>query len=148
MHISALRERPDDVGVLADYFLAEQNRLNDTRIKGITRETQSLLKRYDWPGNVRELQNLVQRMCILKRVGFIERDDLPPQFLGDDAYPQQLGLYVPSEGMDMTAMLERLEGQLLRQALEKADGNKAAAARLLGLNRTTLVEKVKRLKIE
>jgi DNA-binding NtrC family response regulator len=97
---------------------------------------------------VRELQNLMQRLSILKRVGQIELEDLPAQFHGDNPPPPQLGLYVPSEGMDMADTLERLETSLVKQALQKADGNKAAAARLLGLNRTTLVEKVKRLRIQ
>ncbi len=148
LHIPPLRERTADIETLASHFLAEQNRVNSTQLLGFTKETFTLMKRYDWPGNVRELQNLVQRLSILKRTGFIERDDLPPQFSGDSANAQQLGLYVPSEGMDMAGTLERLEVQLLEQALEKAEGNKAAAARLLGLNRTTLVEKVKRLQID
>jgi DNA-binding NtrC family response regulator len=147
MHISPLRERPMDVPVLAEYFLKEQNLVNKTRIVGFTREVLSYMKRYDWPGNVRELENLVQRLSILKQVGYIERDDLPPQFLGNEQYSQQLGLYVPSEGLDMAGTLEKLEKQILTQALRKSEGNKAAAARLLGLNRTTLVEKVKRLHI-
>ncbi len=148
MHLVALRERPMDVLVLADYFVREQNLVNKTRILGFTKEVQTHLKRYDWPGNVRELENLVQRLSILKQIGYIERDDLPPQFLGSEQYSQQLGLYVPSEGLDMAGTLEKLEKQILEQALRKVSGNKAAAARLLGLNRTTLVEKVKRLQID
>ncbi len=146
-HIPPLRDRPVDVAVLAEFFLKQQNAVNKTRILGFTKETLSYMKRYEWPGNVRELENLVQRLSILKQVGFIERDDLPPQFLGNEQPSQQLGLYVPSEGIDMAGTLERLERQILTQALRKVDGNKAAAARLLGLNRTTLVEKVKRLQI-
>ena len=148
MHLAALRERPNDVPVLADFFVAQQNRVNRTRILGFTKEVTTYLKRYEWPGNVRELENLIQRLSILKQIGYIERDDLPPQFLGNGNAVQQLGLYVPSEGLDMPETLENLERQILAQALRKADGNKAAAARLLGLNRTTLVEKVKRLKVD
>lgn len=148
MHLTPLRERPMDVPLLAEYFLEEQNLVNKTRIIGFTREVFTYLKRYDWPGNVRELENLVQRLSILKQAGYIERDDLPSQFTGGEHQAQQLGLYVPSEGIDMAGTLERLERQILEQALRKVSGNKAAAARLLGLNRTTLVEKVKRLQIE
>lgn len=148
VHLPPLRSRPMDVALLAEHFVREQNLVNRTQIRGLTKETIALLQRYDWPGNVRELENLIQRLSILKRVGFIERDDLPPQFHGSGQAGQQLGLYVPSEGMDMAEVFERLETQLLTQALRKSDGNKAAAARLLGLNRTTLVEKVKRLKIK
>ena len=147
IHLAPLRERPMDVPVLAEFFLREQNLVNKTRIVGFTAEVMTYMKRYEWPGNVRELENLVQRLSILKQVGYIEREDLPPQFLGNEQYAQQLGLYVPSEGIDMAGTLEKLEKQILEQALRKVDGNKAAAARLLGLNRTTLVEKVKRLQI-
>lgn len=148
MHVPPLRERPDDIPVIAEHLTQEQNRLNKTHLQGFSKAAMSAMKAYNWPGNVRELQNLMQRLSILKRVGQIELEDLPAQFHGDNPPPPQLGLYVPSEGMDMADTLERLETSLVKQALQKADGNKAAAARLLGLNRTTLVEKVKRLRIQ
>lgn len=148
LHLLPLRDRVPDIGVLAEFFLVEQNRVNDTALKGITSECYSHLKRYAWPGNIRELENLIQRVCILKRNGFVERDDLPHQITGVGKRHQQLGLYVPSEGMDMADTLGQLEVQLVSQALKKTNGNKAKAARLLGLNRTTLVEKIKRLKLE
>jgi DNA-binding NtrC family response regulator len=148
MHVPPLRERPDDIPVIAEHLTQEQNRLNKTHLQGFSKTALSAMKAYNWPGNVRELQNLMQRLSILKRVGQIELEDLPAQFHGDNPPPPQLGLYVPSEGMDMADTLERLETSLVKQALQKADGNKAAAARLLGLNRTTLVEKVKRLRIQ
>ncbi len=148
LHLLPLRDRIPDIPVLADYFLHAQNRINGTSLKGITSECYTHLKNYTWPGNIRELENLLQRVCILKRSGFVERDDLPAQITGIGKRSQQLGLYVPSEGMDMADTLGRLEVQLVSQALKKSEGNKAKAARLLGLNRTTLVEKIKRLKLE
>ncbi len=148
MHIPPLRERPTDIPVLIDAFMAEQNRVNQTQLSGVTRETLKVMQNYEWPGNVRELQNIMERVAILKRVGFVELEDLPERFFGDHPPPPQMGLYVPSEGMDMAEALSKLETNLLKQALQKADGNKAQAARLLGLNRTTLVEKVKRLKLD
>ena len=142
----ALRERPQDIPVLAAYFIALQNEEHGTSLVDLTREVRTLFKRYSWPGNVRELENLIQRLCIIKRAGFIEREDLPHQIV--DASPQPLiGLDVPSEGIDMTSTLDRLENKLLEGALKKAAGNKAQAARLLGINRTTLVEKLKRKQI-
>lgn len=148
MHVPPLRERPADIPVMCEYFLHEQNRLNKTHLKGFSREALKAMQSYGWPGNVRELQNLLQRLSILKRVGFVELEDLPAQFHGGHPPPPQIGLYVPSEGMDMAGMLERLETSLVKQALQKTDGNKAQAARLLGLNRTTLVEKVKRMRLD
>lgn len=146
VHMPALRERPQDIPVLYEHFIDRQNQINGTDIVDVTREVRTLLKRHEWPGNVRELQNLVERICILKRSGFIERDDLPASLLDSPPAPM-IGLDVPSEGIDMTDVLDRLEHRLLTRALRKAEGNKARAARLLGINRTTLVEKLKRKQI-
>ncbi|MEZ4458616.1 MAG: sigma-54 dependent transcriptional regulator [bacterium] len=145
VHLPPLRERPQDVPIIAKYLMAMFNRLNSTHILGINPQAMMAMTAYSWPGNVRELENLMNRLAILKRVGMLELSDLPEQFNGATPPPPQIGLYVPSEGMDMAETMEQLESSLVRQALEKADGNKAQAARLLGLNRTTLVEKVKRL---
>ncbi|MEC9400474.1 MAG: sigma-54 dependent transcriptional regulator [Myxococcota bacterium] len=146
LHMPALRERPQDIPILAAHFIALQNEEHGTGLVDLTREVRTLFKRYVWPGNVRELENLIQRISIIKRSGFIEREDLPPQIV--DASPQPLiGLDVPSEGIDMASTLDRLESRLLEGALKKASGNKAQAARLLGINRTTLVEKLKRKQI-
>lgn len=147
LHLLPLRERLDDIPVLAEFFLDEQNKINGTSLKGFTAECRTYFKRYNWPGNIRELENLIQRVCILKRTGLVERDDLPNQITGSGKRNQELGLYVPSEGMDMAGTLGKLETHLVAEALKKTNGNKAKAARLLGLNRTTLVEKIKRLKI-
>ena len=146
VHIPALREHPQDIPPLCEYFIEHHNERHHTHIVGITHETRSLLKRYQWPGNIRELEHLIERICVLKQSGFIERDDMPDHIL--NAPPMvHFGLDVPSEGIDMTDTLDRLERTLLESAIKKADGNKAHAARLLGINRTTLVEKLKRKNI-
>lgn len=145
VHLPPLRQRPHDVPVIAHHLMQVFNRLNSTHVLGIQPSAMMAMVNYSWPGNVRELENLMNRLAILKRVGILELGDLPEQFHGATPPPPQIGLYVPSEGMDMAETMEQLEASLVRQALEKADGNKAQAARLLGLNRTTLVEKVKRL---
>ena len=146
IHLPALRERPQDIPVLSRHFIEVQNDQHRTDLVDMTREVYTLFKRYEWPGNIRELENLIERLCILKGTGFIERDDIPPTILAAPVIPS-FGLDVPSEGIDMTDTLERLEKRLLTSALVKAEGNKARAARLLGINRTTLVEKLKRKQI-
>lgn len=148
VHLPALRDRPMDIPLLADYFIRKENETQQTNIVGLAPEARSLLRRYYWPGNVRELQNIIQRVCILKRNGLIQRDDLPEVLSEVPAPPPLVGLDVPSEGMDMPDTLDRLEARLLIIALRKSNGNKARAARLLGLNRTTFVEKLKRKRIE
>ncbi|MEM1349904.1 MAG: sigma-54 dependent transcriptional regulator [Myxococcota bacterium] len=147
IHMPALRERIMDIPPLAEHFIQRANTAYDASIAGMTSEVRTALKRYQWPGNVRELQNVVQRIAILKNSGFIEREDLDQQIISAPK-PTLLGLDVPSEGIDMAETLERLEERLLARALTKASGNKARAARLLGLNRTTFVEKLKRRKIQ
>lgn len=146
IELPALRDHPQDIIPLGDFFIQKHNVNHNTNIVGITHETRSLLKRYQWPGNIRELEHLLERVCVMKQSGFIERDDLPESVL--NAPPVvHFGLDVPSEGIDMTDTLDRLERTLLESAIKKADGNKAQAARLLGINRTTLVEKLKRKNI-
>lgn len=142
-----LRHRPMDIPALVDFFIEEQNAVHGTCIEKLSPTMRATLKKYPWPGNVRELKNLVQRICILKQVGSIQEEDLPPPVMNTH-FVDHLGLDVPSEGMDMAGTLERLEDQFLVKALDKAAGNKAKAARLLGLNRTTLVEKLKRKRID
>lgn len=143
----SLRHRPMDIPGLVEFFIEEQNALHGTSIEKLSPKMRATLKQYPWPGNVRELKNLVQRICILKQVGSIQEEDLPPPVMNTH-FVDHLGLDVPSEGMDMAGTLERLEDQFLVKALDKAAGNKAKAARLLGLNRTTLVEKLKRKRID
>ena len=146
IELPALRDHPQDIAPLCDHFIAQHHLAHGTLIAGVTHETRSLLKRYAWPGNVRELEHLITRLCARKKQGFIERDDLPDPIL--NAPPAaHFGLDMPSEGIDMTDTLDRLERNLLSGALKKADGNKARAARLLGINRTTFVEKLKRKNI-
>jgi DNA-binding NtrC family response regulator len=142
VHVPPLRERPMDILPLAEHFFAAHG-----AIDAMEPEVRAALRRYSWPGNVRELENLAERVSVLKGGGTVTPDDLPPSIR--DAPPQPIfGLDVPSEGIDMAQTLENLEERLLTRALDKAAGNKARAARLLGLNRTTFVEKLKRRRID
>jgi DNA-binding NtrC family response regulator len=136
-----LRERAGDVPLLAQHFLAK------APASGLTFQPEAMaaMERYSWPGNVRELQNLVERLAVLKGSGEIAVGDLPPsiasaQAKGSDDIPTAL----PPEGVDLYAVLADLEDRLIREALERVGGNKNQAAKILGLNRTTLVEKLKK----
>jgi sigma-54 specific flagellar transcriptional regulator A len=111
------------------------------------------LKTYRWPGNVRELQNLVERLSILCPGRRVEREDLPPA-IGErrrsaavDAPPANV-VAVPREGIDLREHLGNIEKQLIRSALELTDGTVAHAARLLKLQRTTLVEKLRKYELQ
>jgi DNA-binding NtrC family response regulator len=105
------------------------------------------LEQHSWPGNVRELENLVERLVALTEGEIIRLEDLPAGMRGQGALPGELSLELTGNGMDMVDTIARIERKLISQALELSGGVKAQAAQLLGINRTTLVEKVKRLKM-
>ncbi len=140
----ALRSRREDIPLLANHFLT----IASVRLKrqlSFAPETLEALIRHEWPGNVRELENTVERMAILSPDDLIAPVHLPPRV--QQAGPVPAGVVKPSlpeEGIDLQEALEAIEERLIAEALRRADGNKTLAARLLGLNRTTLIEKLKR----
>ena len=139
--LPALRERPGDVALLARHFLAKAGAKELT----FGAEAMAAMERYGWPGNVRELENLVERLAVLKGTGDIALADLPPSIAAAAAKPSEpIPTALPPEGLDLYAVLADLEDRLIREALERVGGNKNQAAKILGLNRTTLVEKLKK----
>ena len=143
IHIPPLAERRMDIPPLVDHFVELANEAFRTTISEAPNDVVAALCAHDWPGNVRELQNVIQRMCILRGAGALRMADLPAEIAGNRegaAIPHAL----PDSGFDLPTALEEYERQFIVQALQRADGNKSRAAGLLGLNRTTLVEKIKR----
>src|SRR5690606_7209155 len=126
-------------------------RLNEEKgrqIEGITPAAIERLMEYDWPGNVRELENLIERLVVLRGRGTIDVDDLPSSLRARPAAPPMALPEVGPEGIPFNEVVERLESHLILQALERTSWNKNRAAQLLGLNRTTLIEKIKKKKLE
>lgn len=150
VHLPPLRERGEDVLRLADHFVAMANKRHNRKVPGFDESARKVLGQHAWPGNIRELQNLAERLVILKRGdGPIGASDLPPG-LGKSRGPQEPGaadFMLPEQGLDINATLERIEVQLTQDALKRSGGNKAKAAELLGLKRTTLIERLKRLNL-
>lgn len=146
--LPALRERHTDVNILASHFIARFNAEKKRDIKGITPEALQRLYSYHWPGNVRELENVIERITILKGSGMITLDDLPEKLSHSFRKGMVPNVDVPDEGLDFDAVVQTFEKQLLTKALEKTHGVKSKAAELLHMNRTTLVEKVKKLRLE
>jgi len=145
--IPPLRERKSDIPELITYFTAFYNKKKNTAISGFSDEALRCLIEYQWPGNVRELQNLIERLVILKDQGIIDIDDLPPKFSSGTTCDE---LHMTAEINDVssfTTMVSNFEKRLILQALTKSSGVKNKAAKLLNMNRTTLVEKMKKLKI-
>jgi DNA-binding NtrC family response regulator len=106
---------------------------------------------YRWPGNVRELENVVERIAILSDGDVIEPANLPEYITEEAGVPQAFALAdltLPSSGVNFNELVDTYESKLISSALSQTNGNKKAAAKLLGLNRTTLVEKIKKKGLE
>jgi DNA-binding NtrC family response regulator len=146
VHVPALSERQADIGALADHFLSRTcEKLGKGKLR-ISPAADNLLATYGWPGNVRELENSIERAVLLCPTDTIEPRDLPTRVcgLGGERRP---GVELPTRGLDLRAAVETFENDLIRQALARTGWNKNQAAQLLGLNRTTLVEMLKRKRI-
>lgn len=144
IEIPPLRERKEDIPLLIHHFLDKMNTEKGRSISGITPQAMALLTDYDWPGNVRELENLIERLCVLRDHGAIDVADLPKPFHRQAPTAEVLAPKLPLAGLDFREVVNRFESDLIQQALKRTKGNKNQAAQLLGLNRTTLLEKMKK----
>jgi transcriptional regulator with GAF, ATPase, and Fis domain len=152
IHIPPLRERKLDIPVLANHFLSGFNQLNNKAVKTIAPAAMDLFMRYSWPGNVRELQNLMEMIVVIKETGEVGVDDLPRKMHTVSENPEKqtmqgAEIFLPDEGVDFYEIVSNFEKELLLNALRKTGGVKKSAATLLKLNRTTLVEKLRRFNI-
>src|SRR5574341_85151 len=140
--IPPLRERPEDIPLLARHFLGHCSRELKKRVPSLSIQAEQLLVHYDWPGNVRELRNVVERAMILSETGELVPADLPPEIASRAAAPPSDGprFQLPLGGI----VLEEVEREFVRQALELTNGNRTRAARVLGLTRDELRYRVKK----
>ena len=146
-----LRERREDIALLARHFLKKSCREMKRTLMSLSPAAMRALEAYSWPGNVREMENVIERTVALTEEEIIAPSDLPTHVVGDlsnEAAESFGSPKVTSDGIDMTKTIEEIERAMIREALTLGNGVKARAAALLGINRTTLVEKIKRLKIE
>jgi DNA-binding NtrC family response regulator len=143
--VPPLRERRSDIPALVDFFL-ERNRERFGGQWSITREAMVHLWSYDWPGNVRELENLVERLVILSDGPLIDVAMLPENVTSGRCglVEAPIAAEIGESGVDLNALVRELEGRMINEALKLAGGNKQAAARLLGLKRTTFSAKLRR----
>ncbi|NOY54061.1 MAG: sigma-54-dependent Fis family transcriptional regulator [Deltaproteobacteria bacterium] len=142
IYLPPLRERKDDIPLLARHFIQFFNREFKRKVKGISRKTEELMMRYDWPGNVRELKNVIERAIILESSEMILSEHLPMEITmpSQSSTPKGLPVKLPAEGISMS----EVEMELIRQALETAQGNQVHAARLLKMSRDTLRYRMKK----
>lgn len=144
--LPALRERKSDIPKLLSHFMDTLGKSKGGRkLTGISAEALECLMNYPWPGNIRELENFVERMTILKGQGHLELLDLPDKYRGTKAIRQNAEAFeIPENGLDFNSAVDAYENALILKALEKTGWNRNQAALLLKLNRTTLVEKIKK----
>ncbi|MBN8555663.1 MAG: sigma-54-dependent Fis family transcriptional regulator [Deltaproteobacteria bacterium] len=150
--LPSLRERREDIPLLINHFIKHFNTKKGYKIEGVSAEAMDVLCRYNWPGNVRELENICQRLCILKSAGTIEVSDLPAKLHQVRAlssstttpWSHWLTEGIPDAGIPFDDLVTQFENDLINKALEQTRWNKNKAAQLLHLNRTTLVEKIKK----
>ena len=146
-----LRERGGDVLLLADHFIAKIAPKVGKRIGGISEQARQLLLAYPWPGNVRELEHVIERACVLCQGSTLAAEQLPEEI--SHYRPQPTGeatVTLPAQQVAAAARNEQdlSPGERILQALRRAGGNKAKAARLLGIDRTTLYRKVRELQLD
>lgn len=149
VELPPLRERKDDITMLAGYFseiFAERYNVNKLVLSP---EVEELFQCYSWPGNVRELQNLMERLSILVDTPEVTLEHVPEHILNEQkiGLNERVCMRLPEGGVDFNMVVDSFESSLITQALTRTGGNKKAAAELLGLNRTTLVEKIKKRKL-
>jgi transcriptional regulator with GAF, ATPase, and Fis domain len=154
IRLPALRERPADILTLANLCLARARERLCRNVEGFDASARAALNSYAWPGNVRELAHLIERSVLLARRPMLSHSDIPlptakPKLAraADESGPFAIPT-LPGElgdsSLDLRSALESLERRFIDRALQKACGNRTEAAALLGLNRTTLVEKLRK----
>ncbi len=166
VHAPPLRERRDDISLLVENFIDRFSRRKNDRRTIIDTTALRSLQAYHWPGNVRELENLIQRLVILHRGKKVSIRELPEKYrceaVAEEPLPVVVEPDIPTDlagveppeviwsaaGLDFNRLISDFEDRLIIEALERADGNKKEAARLLNLKRTTLIEKIKKKGLE
>ena len=147
IQIPPLRERREDILVLAESFLSKYSKENHREVKGFNTNAIELLLRYDYPGNVRELENAIERAVLLTRSEYIEPKDLPDTIqktIDGNFFNDSITL--PVNG-NMSEMVERLEKQMLFNALEKYNGNQSRSAKELGISEKSVRDRMKKWNI-
>jgi sigma-54 specific flagellar transcriptional regulator A len=151
VHLPPLRERTEDIELLAKHFFRVcADRCGRDDLTALSADALDAIKAHDWPGNVRALENAVEHAVLLAIGPEVAASDLPSRVrgagpVGEDA--KRLLRELPQAGIDLRATVEEYESNLIKQALDRTGWNKNRAVQLLGLNRTTLVEMIKRKRI-
>jgi len=130
-----LRERREDIPLLADHFLAKHNEQMDKRVSNVSRAAMDLLVRHDWPGNIRELENVIERAVALEATPTILPDSLPASLRADAPMADAVAAdSLPTSGFDLEAHVQKIESDYIAEALRRAGGVQVKAAELVGMS--------------
>jgi two-component system, NtrC family, response regulator AtoC len=150
LEIPALRQRRADILALAEHFLVQANARNRTSVGAIAEDAKAALERYSWPGNVRELRNALERAVVIAEQDVVRLIDLPRRIQQAEsvapaptAPPARAGASARRPNESFRDCIERIEAEMIRDALEASGGNQSEAARSLDMPRRTLVHKIK-----
>ena len=164
IHLAPLRERKTDIIVLIYYFLKKFSAYQNNQVYGMSEDTLLILLNYAWYGNIREIENLIEMLVVLNESGLITNKDIPEKYFKSGANTENNQIEKKDTINNLTAAnikdimrmssadfqfnlkdkIEEIEFEIIRKAMETSGGVKEKAARMLGLNRTTLIEKLKR----
>ncbi|MEJ5301434.1 MAG: sigma 54-interacting transcriptional regulator [Thermodesulforhabdaceae bacterium] len=140
IELPPLRRRKEDIPLLVDEFIKKFNRIEKKSIKSITSEALSMLMGYDWPGNIRELENVIERACVLCNGDMIDTSQLPPEI----TTKSQIG----RKSTKLKLASRTIEATMIEEALQRHNYNRQAAAKALGIHRSTLFRKIKNFGIQ
>ncbi len=136
-----LRERKDDIDLLVNHFIERYNRINNKNVKGLSDEVRKLFLLYNWPGNIRELENAIEGAVVMSRTDIINKRDIP------NVEKFSVASTKPVNGQSLKKVLEQPEKDMIISVLEECNWNRNRAAAVLGINRTTLYNKMKKFDI-
>jgi DNA-binding NtrC family response regulator len=148
VQLPPLRDRREDVPLLVQHFLQKLAADNGRPPLTVSQEAMRRLMAYAWPGNVRQLENAVERAVAFSHGrSQIDLGDLSPEIQSQPVNVDSAATWFPDDGLDFESYIEAVELSLIKRSLERTQGNKRQAAKLLNLKRTTLIEKLKRLEL-
>ena len=143
IELPPLRERSEDISLLVNHFIEKFGQDGNRRVEGIRAEALAALKSHDWPGNIRELEHTIERAVLLGKEATIGLEDLPPHLIARGE-----GAFVVGQALAKQLTLHDLEREYIGKVLESTHGNKTEAARILGVDRTTLYRKLEEYKFK
>jgi DNA-binding NtrC family response regulator len=146
--VPSLKQRKSDIPLLIDYFMKKFQSEKQETITGFTAKAMENLIEYDWPGNVRELENVIKRLTILCDHEIVQVEDLPEHIQRKSRTFQSVEEEILDKDLNLNDAVKDYEKRLILEALEKSNWVKTKAAKLLNINRTTLVEKIKKQNLD